>query len=153
MIYNAIKNWLARTDIADAAPVDPDEELRNQIAQRNKDYPVDPRIDELIEYLLENSDRVIAHYRNEYWLYLAIDGNLYRFWIENKFYAYLAIGDLVAANEKGHIVITPLWYHAFPEISNAFKFLKQFDIPSEDLYKPDKGPDTFIQPPKYQTTN
>lgn len=153
MIYNTIKNWLARSDIADAAPVDPDEVLREQIAQRSKDYPVDSRIDELIEYLLENSDRVIAHYRNEYWLYLAIDGNLYRFWIENKFFAYLSIGDLVSMNEKGEIVVTPLWYRAFPKVINAYKFLKQFDIPSEGLYKPDKGPDTFIQPPKNQTTN
>ena len=153
MIYNTIKNWIARNGIADAAPVDPDEELRKQIAQRNKDYPVDPRIDELIEYLLENSDRVIAHYRSDCWLYLAIDGNLYRFWIENKFFAYLSIGDLVSTNEKGELVVTSLWYRAFPKVINAYKFLKQFDIPSEDLYKPDKGPDTFIQPPKNQTTN
>ena len=107
-------------------------------------YPHDKRCDELIQYLLDNKDRVTTHFaRFEdlnffYNLVLRIDGNEYSFWIANKWYAYLSRGWGI---EHGPII---------PSRSLRFEFYDTFEKPFREKHKiglPSKEY-TFIKPEK-----
>lgn len=130
--------------------------IRYQISQRISDYPVDTRIDKLIEHLVKNQDRVKPVARNRHFLGLHLDGTIYTFWVANHFAGYLSRGGCLSASatEIRHpddlylAMRSKLWDGAFPSVDAAVKFYEMFDLTTCHLVKEDPGPKSFIQPPR-----
>lgn len=116
--------------------------LRNPSMIMRNDYLHDPAIDDLIQHLLDNSERVERLKRDHYKLYLKLDGNVYGFWVCNDFYAYLSHG-YKCEEHKGwnfYPEKEELWGYKMPSRLMAMRFYKAFDVPPK--------PDSYILPPK-----
>lgn len=55
-----------------------------------RNYRTSKRVDELIQYLLNNKNRVEIEHYEDCFIVLKIDGNLYSFWIYGRYFAYLS---------------------------------------------------------------
>ena len=115
--------------------------MRNPSMISRNDYEHDPAIDELIQYLLDNSERVEWLKRVKHELYLKIDGNIYGFWVANEFCSYLAYG-YECEEHKGWRCFQEraLWECRLPSRLMAMRFYKTFSTPP--------APDSYILPPK-----
>lgn len=115
--------------------------LRNPSMIIRNDDEYDPAIDDLIQHLLDNSERVERLKRDYYKLYLKLDGNIYGFWVCNRFYSYLSSG-YECEERRGWSVFPEreLWSSKTPSRLMAMRFYKAFDTPPK--------PDSYILPPK-----
>lgn len=93
-------------------------------------HPYDKRIDALIEYLIDNIQHVKVVERTNYYLVLAVNSSTYEFWMENRYYAYLAYGNggLVG---NGSPRLNPLWKSKCASLRHAVAFYLYFDEPTQ----------------------
>ena len=90
---------------------------------------LDKRIDELIEYILTNADRIGKIERTGYRVTIAIGEYAYSFWRANRFYAYLTNCDRYVKDEDGDWRYScSLWEGRRPSLLNAVKFWLAFDV-------------------------
>ena len=115
--------------------------LRNPSLVFREDYEHDPAIDDLIQHLLDNNERVERLTRDKYKLYLKLDGNIYGFRTCDRFYSYLSRG-YECEKSKGldFFLERDLWEYKQPSRLMAMRFYKAFDMPTV--------PDSYILPPK-----
>lgn len=66
------------------------EELCFWLSSLIRNYRTNERVNELINYLLENRERVEIENYDGCYIVLKIDGNLYSFWIYGHYFAYLS---------------------------------------------------------------
>ena len=66
------------------------EELHFWIGSILRGYKTSERVNELIQYILDNKDRVEVEKYNDTFIVLKIDGNLYAFWIYGGYFSYLS---------------------------------------------------------------
>lgn len=110
----------------------------------------DPRCTELIQYLLDNKNRVEFVDISAYYIYLSIDGYIYALWITNKWYAYLnraAIYELrqihPASKKEMLLPKYDLWEGKMPSRQVAKQFYETFERPHIRT-----EPMSFIQKPQ-----
>lgn len=90
-----------------------------------RNYRTSKRVDELIQYLLDNKNRVEIESYDEPYIVLKIDGNLYSFWIGGRYSAYLSrcwncresrwpnLGKLIYENELPSRSLCKQFYETF----------------------------------------
>lgn len=106
------------------------------------DWRHDKRIDELIEFLLENLRYIKVLHRDESHLILAVDGCTYHFWQLSRFYDYLTYGEgaPVVTDRRGGV--KDLWCGGRPSLKHAYLFYQYFAGPRKVESK--KEPATYI---------
>ena len=99
-----------------------------------RNYRTSKRVNELIQYLLDNKDRVEIENYDDFYLVLSIDGNLYSFWIYGRYYAYLA--HCYNCRETEFPNLGPLLYeYEMPSRSLCKQFYETFERPVIDELK------------------
>lgn len=96
------------------------------------------RVNELIQYLLDNKNRVEVEHYEDYYIVLKIDGNLYSFWIYGRYFAYLnrcwnceeakypPLGQLIYQDEMPSRILCKQFYETFEKpIIEELKRLSQ----------------------------
>lgn len=104
----------------------------------------DRRINELIYYLIDNTDRIKEIQRAEYETIVEIDGVAYALWRANRFYAYLSQGKRYVKDENGNWRFDcTLWSESRPSLAAAVQFYLVFD--SRDPRDDNEELKTFIK--------
>lgn len=106
-------------------------------------HPHDKRIDALIEYLIDNIQYVKCVKRTNYYLVLSINNITYEFWMDNRYYAYLAYGNggLVG---NGPLRLNPLWKSKCASLRHAVAFYLYFDEPTQHRPVGEPEPASYI---------
>lgn len=102
----------------------------------------DKRIDELIDYLIDNIHRIKHVTRNDYVLSLSIDGNTYHIWRSNRFYAYMTDCSAAHGEKTRYCECKDLWSDRRPSLKHAIAFYWYFDGPERPVQV--KKPESFI---------
>ena len=113
-----------------------------------RNSPSDSRCDELIRYLLNNKERAQVEFDKHkdgngqpFYIYIMVDGNKYRLWLQNKWYHYLG-RDWGDGSEE-----------LMPSRSLCFEFYDAFEKPYWDAFSPEGKNVTFIKPPRSNSSS
>ena len=93
-----------------------------------RNYRTSKRVNELIQYLLNNKNRVEIERYDNYHIVLKIDGNLYSFWTYGRYFAYLSrcwnckevkypsLGQLIYQDEMPSRILCKQFYETFEKL-------------------------------------
>ena len=99
-----------------------------------RNHKTSKRVNELIQYLIDNKDRVEIENYEDCSIVLRIDGNLYSFWTHGRYYAYLS--RCWNCREAKHPLFGPFVYeNEMPSRSLCKRFYETFEKPIIDELK------------------
>ena len=113
----------------------------------------EPEVDDFVQYLLDNRDRVELVDQDDYRLYLKVDGNIYGIWVANGLSWYLnsvVVAEPWSSCIKGSYIDgrrvegcrheSVLWEHKRPSRLMIMRFHKVFGVL--------KKPKSYVLPPR-----